>query len=81
MNRYRRPLLKPLVDSEGTNLADSDWLLSEKLFWYVASIVRELLEDGLMQPHVHLGRIPHLLFWTSELGREPLSRLEAAIQV
>jgi hypothetical protein len=57
------------------------WLLSEKLFWYVASIVCELLEDGLMQPHVHLGRIAHLLFGTSEFGRKLFSRIETAIQV
>src|SRR4030095_8220169 len=54
--------------------------LSEKLLWYVASILCELLKDGLMQPDVHLGRIAHLVLGTSEFGRKPLSRLEAAIQ-
>jgi hypothetical protein len=55
--------------------------LSEKLLWYVPAILCELLEDGLMQPHVHLRRISHLLLGAFQFGRKPLSRLEAAIQV
>ena len=54
--------------------------LSEKLLWYVASILCELLKDGLMQPHVHLGRIAHLVLGTFEFGGKSLARFEAAIQ-
>ena len=34
-----------------------------------------------MQPDIHLRRIAHLFLGTSEFGRKPLSRFEAAIQV
>ena len=55
-------------------------LLSEKLLWYVTSIICEFLKDSLVQPHIHLRRITHFLLGTSEFGRKLLSRLEATVE-
>ena len=52
----------------------SVWLLSEKLLWYVASILCEPLKDSLMQPHIHLGRIAHLVLGAVEFGTKPSMR-------
>src|SRR5262249_44411070 len=53
---------------------------AEQLLRNVAAVVRDLLEHGLVQPHVHGGRVAHLVRRTAELGRQLLTRPEAAVE-
>src|SRR5215475_6872295 len=46
----------------------------------VPTIVCELLQHGLVQPHVHVCRVAHLVSRAAELGRKRLARRKAAVE-
>ena len=55
-------------------------LLMHQLFRNVPAVSRQLLQHGLMQPDVHLGRVSHLVGGTTEFRREFFARGQAAVE-
>jgi hypothetical protein len=43
---------------------------SEQFLGHVATVVRQTLQHGLVQPHVHLGRIRHLVGGAAQFSRQ-----------
>jgi len=53
----------------------------EQFLRHVAAVVGDLLQHGLVQPHVHLGGIAHEVGRAAELDGEFLAGREAAVDV
>lgn len=53
----------------------------QKLFGNVAAIFGKLSQHGLMQPHIHLGGVAHLVGRRAQLPGQFFACSEAAVEV